>query len=458
MSDVSMDTIIRLAKQRGFVFPSSEIYGGFASSYDYGPLGVELKNNIRDAWWKHMVHFRKDVEGLDSAIITHPDVWKASGHVDHFTDPLVDCKKCKRRFRADRLIEDATQESVEGKSLEEMGELLKSSKIQCPECGGELTEPRTFNLLVEAFFGAAEDHRARCYLRGETCQGIYLNFKNVLETSRQRMPFGIAQIGKAFRNEITLENFIYRTREFEQMEMQFFVHPDESKKWFSFWKDERMKWYHDVLGFDNNVLKPREQEEQERAHYAKEAVDLEFNFPFGMKEIEGIHNRGDFDLSNHMRESGVDLQYFDQEANSKYTPYVIETSAGLTRLFLALFVNAYSEEEVDGEKRTVLKFPAELAPVKIAILPLSKKPELSKKAQDVYDMLKEEFVCQYDETQSIGRRYRRQDEIGTPLCVTIDFDSLNDDAVTIRHRDTMKQDRVPITKLQESLQQQLTSF
>lgn len=458
MSNVSMERIVRLAKQRGFVFPSSEIYGGFASSYDYGPLGVALKNNIRDAWWKEMVGERRDVVGLDSAIITHPQVWEASGHVQHFVDPLVDCRKCKKRFRADRLAEEVSGESMNGKTIEDLAGVFRHHAIHCPECGGELTLPRTFNLLVRAVFGAMDDSANESYLRGETCQGIYLNFKNIVESSRQKVPFGIAQIGKAFRNEITLENFIYRTREFEQMEMQFFVHPDESERWFSYWREERTRWYRDVLGFSDDVFAVREQEEKERAHYAKRAVDIEFAFPFGRHEVEGVHDRGDFDLSNHMRASGVDLQYFDQARNVKFIPHVIETSAGLTRILLALLVHAYHEEDVRGETRTVMKFPASLAPVTVAVLPLSKDEKLSMKAVAVYDALKARYACQYDETQSIGRRYRRQDEIGTPLCVTVDFETLEDEAATVRHRDTMKQERVPISRLSDAIHDQLQSF
>lgn len=458
MSQVSLETIVRLAKQRGFVFPSSEIYGGFASSYDYGPLGVELKNNLRDLWWKHTVHMRRDVEGLDSAIVTHPKVWEASGHLANFTDPLVDCKKCKQRFRADHLLENKTDEEVAHLSLDEMAELMSQHSVQCPNCGGELTKPRTFNLLVETHFGPTQDKQSTVYLRGETCQSIYLDFKQIQESSRQKLPFGIAQIGKAFRNEITLENFIYRTREFEQMEMQYFVHEDDAPKWFDYWKEQRLQWYSDVLGIAAPTIEPREVSEEERAHYASRAVDLEFAFPFGRKELEGIHNRGAYDLTNHMRESGVDLQYFDQANNQKFIPHVVETSVGLTRLFLAVLSNAYAEESVGDDTRTVLKFPVDVAPVQVAVLPLSKKPELSSKTEEVYDMLKGTYVCQYDETQSIGRRYRRQDEIGTPLCVTVDFDTLDDRAVTIRHRDTMEQQRVPIERLSEAVSDTLATF
>lgn len=446
-SKLSMEELVSFAKRRGFVYPASEIYGGVAGIYDYGPYGVELKNNLKRSWWAEIVYRNSNIIGLDSAILQHPRVWDASGHTERFNDPMVDCKHCKHRYRADRLVDLDTTNSAELISA------LKTTK--CPNCGHiEWTEPRDFNLLVEASLGSIEGEKNITYLRGETCQGIYTNFVNVADTTRQKIPFGIAQIGKAFRNEITPGDFLFRQREFEQMELQVFVHPDEASDVFEQWKQRRMDWHQKYL--NPAKLRFREHGPDERAHYAKAAFDIEFEFPFGFKEMEGIHNRGDWDLSRHSEYSGRDLSYFDEASGQRFIPWVIETSIGLDRLFLATMLNAYREEEVKGEKRVILKLPKQLAPVKVAILPLSKKPELSKVAREVFDSVAGDYNIEYDETQSIGRRYRRQDEIGTPLCVTIDFDSLNDQAVTVRERDSMNQDRVPIAKLKDYLNQSLS--
>ena len=436
-----MEKIVSLCKRRGFVFPSSEIYGGFGSCYDFGPLGVEMKNNIKKAWWDEMTKRKDNIVGLDAAILMSPRVWQASGHLTAgFADELVECKLCHHRFRKDFLEQD-----------------------KCPDCGGQLTEPKKFNLMMKTFVGPVEEEAAVTYLRAETCQGIYVNFENVLQSMRLKIPFGIAQIGKSFRNEITPRDFICRTREFEQMEMQWFCHPKEAEKFFDYWKEERMKWYLN-LGIKKENLRFKEVPKSELAHYAKIAVDIEYKFPFGWKEIEGIHNRGDWDLSNHAKHSGHDLRYFDEKTKEKYYPYIIETSVGADRSFLAFLIDAY--EEIPGgrtkttkttkEVEILLKLDKRLAPVKVAVLPLVKnKPELVKKAKEVYQLLKTHFVSQYDEVGSIGRRYRRQDEIGTFFCLTIDFDSLKNNDLTIRNRDTMKQERVKIKDLIEVLKEKL---
>ncbi len=430
-----MQKIASLAKRRGFIFPSSEIYGGFGSCYDFGPLGVEMKNNIKKAWWDEMTKTQKDIVGLDAAILMSPKVWQASGHLSAgFADELVECKKCHKRFKKDE---------------------IKGSK--CPECGGVLTKPRKFNLMMKTFIGSVENETSTSYLRPETCQGIYVNFENVLNSTRLKIPFGVAQIGKAFRNEITPGNFIYRTREFEQMEMQWFCQPKTADKFFDFWKKQRMKWYLN-LGIKKENLRAREVPVKERAHYARRQIDIEYKFPFGWQEIEGVHNRGDYDLSNHAKYSGQDFKY------EGYFPYIIETSAGADRSFLTFLVNAYSEvkggrtktTEATKEAEVLLKLHKTLAPVKIAVLPLVKnKPQLVKKAKEVYQLLKTHFSTQYDEVGSIGRRYRRQDEIGTMYAVTIDFDTLKKKDVTLRNRDTMKQERIKIDKLVECLKKQL---
>ena len=410
---VDMNTLVSLCKRRGFIFQSSEIYGGINSCWDYGPLGVELKNNIKKLWWHAMTN-REEIEGIDASILMHPKIWEASGHVEGFTDPLVDCRKCKKRFRAD---------TVSGK--------------QCSECGGELTESRQFNLMFKTFMGPVEDQSNVVYLRPETAQGIYVNFLNVQQTARHKIPFGIAQIGKAFRNEITPGNFIFRTREFEQMEMQYFVKKGTDDLHMDYWKEMRLKWYLS-LGVQPEKLRFYEHKNNELAHYAKKAFDIQYEFPFGWNEIEGIHNRTDYDLSRHQKFSGKSLEYFEDESKEKYLPYIIETSAGCDRSLLVFLINAYAEEP----ERTVLHFHPKLAPIKVAFFPLIKKPELQEHTHKLQEIIRPYYLTRYDEVASIGRRYRRQDEIGTPLCVTVDFDTLKDHAITIRDRDSMKQDRI----------------
>ncbi|HVM42223.1 MAG TPA: glycine--tRNA ligase [Gemmatimonadales bacterium] len=428
-----MEKLVSLAKRRGFVFQSSEIYGGLGSVWDYGPLGVELKRNVKDRWWKAMVHARDDIEGLDAGILMSPRVWEASGHVAGFTDPLVDCKHCKQRFRAD----DARIKGTPGQP-----------DAQCPACGtrGTLTAPRLFNLMFKTFMGPVEEDAAVVYLRPETAQGIYVNYLNVLQGSRQKVPFGIAQIGKAFRNEITPGNFIFRTREFEQMEMQFFVRPGEDEKWFEYWREQRMAWQ-TALVRDAKKLRWHQHGPGELAHYAKAAYDIEYEFPFGWNEFEGIHNRTDFDLSRHQQASGKKLEYFDQERNERYVPYVIETSLGADRLALVTLCDAYDEDTVEGESRVVLRFRPEIAPIKAAVLPLVKKDGMPEIAKRIYDDLRGRFTAFYDDGGSIGRRYRRQDEAGTPFAITVDGQTGQDGTVTVRHRDTLVQDRVAAASL-----------
>lgn len=425
-----MQKIVSFSKRRGFIFPSSEIYGGFGSCYDYGPLGVELKNNIKRAWWSEMVKKREDIVGLDAAILMSPKIWEASGHLTAgFADELVECKKCHHRFRKDLL-----------------------EKPKCPDCGGELTESKKFNLMMKTFVGPVEGEASVAYLRAETCQGIYVNFKNVLNSMRKKIPFGIAQIGKAFRNEITPKDFIYRTREFEQMEMQWFCRPEEADRFFDYWLEQRLNWYYG-LGISKDNLKTYEVPKDELAHYARRAVDILYKFPFGWKEVEGVHNRGDWDLSNHSKYSGEDLK-----VDGVY-PHIIETSVGADRSLFAFLIEAFQEvrggrtetTESTKEVETVLKLNKSLAPVKVAVLPLVKnKEDVVRKAREVFDLIRPNFMSQYDESGSVGRRYRRQDEIGTVFCVTVDFQTLEDNTVTIRDRDTMKQYRLLIPKLIES--------
>ena len=444
------DKITSLAKRRGFVFPSSEIYGGVGSTWDYGPLGVELKNNVKRAWWRSMVQLRDDVVGLDAAILMHPRVWEASGHVENFTDPLVDCRNCKRRYRLDELPDgerllDAWRE----------GAPVEIARIPCPNCGEkQLVSPRSFNLMFKTFIGPVEEDAARVWLRPETAQGIYVNFQNVVDSMRRRVPFGIAQIGKAFRNEITPGNFIFRSLEFEQMEMQYFVRPEEAPASYERWLASRRSWYAE-LGIPEDELRFREHAKNELAHYAARAVDVEFAFPFGWKELEGVHNRTDYDLRRHTEFSGKDLRYFDDQRNERYLPYIVETSGGADRATLAFLCSAYREEPDKEGTRVVLGLHRSLAPIKVAVLPLSKRPELSSVARDVWATVRPHFMTQYDETQSIGRRYRRQDEIGTLLCVTVDFETLTDHAVTIRDRDSMAQERVPVAELVPALRERL---
>jgi len=438
-----MEAITSLAKRRGIVFPSSEIYGGLRSSWDYGPLGAELKNNVKRAWWRSMVQLRADVVGLDAAIIMSPKVWEASGHVASFADPLVECLNCHQRFRADHL------EAVDG---------VRS----CPNCGEhDFTLPKQFNLMFRTFLGPVEDEAHVAYLRPETAQGIFVDFPTVQAASRKKVPFGIAQIGKAFRNEITPGNFIFRTREFEQMELEFFVEPGTDEEWHRTWLDERMRWYTE-LGIDPNHLRLRQHEPDELAHYAKDTYDVEYEFPFGWSELEGIANRTDFDLKAHMEASGQDLTYYDQEHDRRYVPYVIEPSAGADRATLAFLVDAFAVEEAPTaggkvEKRTLLKLHKDLAPTKVAVLPLSRHETLVPEAKRVFDVVKPHWMADYDDAGSIGRRYRRQDEVGTPYAVTVDFDTLEDRAVTVRDRDSMQQDRVSIDKLLPYLEERLSS-
>ncbi len=426
-----MDKLVSLCKRRGYIFPSSEIYGGLGACYDYGPLGVELKNNVKSCWWKAVVQERGDMVGLDASILMHPQTWVASGHVEGFADPLVDCKQCRRRWRSDD-IEDG----------------------KCPDCGGELTEPRMFNLMFKTSVGAVEDEAGTVYLRPETAQGIFVNFQNVLNSTRRKLPFGIAQIGKAFRNEITTGNFIFRTREFEQMEIEYFVKPGSDEELFRYWVDERFNWYIG-LGIRKENLRLHQHDSDELAHYAKGCFDIEYLFPMGWAELEGIANRTDFDLRQHTSSSGKDLSYYDEEIKEHIIPYVIEPSAGVDRSVLAFLSDAYYEEHVNDELRVVLRLHPALAPIKVAVLPLSRNEKLLPLSEEVYAELRRCWMVQYDNAQAIGRRYRRQDEIGTPFCVTIDFDSLEDNAVTIRERDSMRQIRVPVKELKSTLDAKL---
>ncbi len=450
-ADNSMDKIISLCKRRGFVFPSSEIYDGFAAVYDFGPYGVELANNIKKEWWKAMTQLRDDIVGLDSAIFMSPKIWEASGHVKGFSDPLTECRKCHARLRLDTLLEEAGIFADEKMTEDEINIIFENNrgKIKCPNCGAnDFTPGRKFNLLVQSNLGnfTGDWTKEPTYLRGETCQGIYVNYKNVLDSARVKMPFGIAQIGKAFRNEITARQFIFRTREFEQMEMQYFVKPGDDMKYFEEWREARWKFYLD-LGIDPKNLKWHKHENL--VFYAKEAYDIEYNYPFGFKELEGVHARGDYDLTQHSKHSGQDLNYLDPATNEKFTPHVVETSAGVGRTFLAVLTEAYKEEELEGETRIVLKLMPKLAPIKIAVFPLLKnKPELVGKAREIFDQLKLAWRCEFDDNGNIGKRYRRQDEIGTPYCLTVDFDTLENSEVTVRDRDTMQQERIKISDLE----------
>ncbi|MBS1516577.1 MAG: glycine--tRNA ligase [Bacteroidetes bacterium] len=439
------EKIVSLSKRRGFIFQSSEIYGGLNGCYDYGPLGVELLRNIKESWWREMT-YRENVEGIDSSILMHPRVWEASGHVEHFSDPMVDCKECKGRFRADQLDEsDCGNKGFKGRKA-----------VKCFE-EGKFTEARNFNLMFKTHIGPLEESSSAVYLRPETAQGIYVNFNNVRESSRQKIPFGIAQIGKAFRNEINTKNFLFRTREFEQMEMQFFVNPEEDSKWFDYWKEQRYNWFINY-GMDKDKIKFHEHEKL--AHYAKAAVDIEFEFPFGWGEIEGIHNRTDFDLKRHTEFSGKKIEYFDDQTKERFTPFVIETSAGASRSFFAFLCNAYDEEEIkkensDGsvssETRTVLRFHPSLAPVKAGIFPLVNRDGMQDIAHSITDDLRKTFNVFYDDSGAVGRRYRRQDECGTPFCITVDSETLTDNSVTVRHRDSMEQERIQKDRLKEYL-------
>ncbi len=493
MTELKMDTLVSLCKRRGIIFPGSDLYSGLAGTFDFGPIGVELKNNVKKAWWRAIVYERDDIEGLDAAILMHPRTWEASGHVEGFTDPLVDCKVCKKRFRADHiegkdyeifrvLIRDDEEEWKDSgqvlyaENKKRAKRLLHSANLgipsgvnarvelakeeifhgkRCPECGGELTQPRLFNLMFKTHIGPVEDDAATVYLRPETAQGIFVNFQNILNTMRRKIPFGIAQIGKSFRNEINPRNFIFRTREFEQMEMQYFVKPGTDEEWYHYWVEERFNWYL-RFGIRRENLRLRPHEKEELAHYARACKDVEYKFPIGWSELEGIANRTDFDLAHHQEFSGKDLTYFDEETRTRYLPYVIEPSGGIDRATLAFLADAYREETVRGRQRRVLALHPFLAPVKAAVFPLLKnRPELVQIARKLTGDLKKKFYTVYDDTAAIGRLYRRQDEIGTPFCITVDVDTLDDQAVTIRDRDTMEQERVALDKVAGRLAEKL---
>lgn len=451
MPYADMDKMMSLSKRRGFMFQSSEIYGGLGSTWDYGPLGVEIKRNVKEAWWRSVVTERDDMVGLDAAILMHPQVWVASGHVENFSDPLVECKECNSRFRQDHLLEETgiDPESPKAKTA------LKD--LRCPNCGSELGPPRRFNLMFKTFMGPVEDTANEVFLRPETAQGIFVNFKNVLDSTRKKLPFGIGQIGKSFRNEITPGNFTFRTREFEQMEAEFFVKPGSDEEWLDSWVKSRYQWYVG-LGIRTENLRVRKHGDDELAHYAKACYDVEYRFPWGWGELEGIANRGDFDLRQHQEVSGQDMTYFDESEEGddrRYLPYVIEPSGGVDRATLAFWLDAYDEEPDGDNVRVVSHIHRDLAPVTVAALPLSRNDKLLPTARSVYDILRKHFKTQYDDSQAIGRRYRRQDEIGTPYCVTIDFDTIDDNQVTIRDRDTMHQARVPVSELVDILKDKL---
>ncbi len=451
-----MNKIVSLCKRRGFVFPGSDIYGGLANTWDLGPLGIELKNNVTQAWWKFFVHSRKDVVGIDAAIIMNPKVWQASGHVENFNDAQIDCKECKKRHRADHLIEDALENiKVEGLSTEDLGKLIEENKIKCPNCGNHnFTDVRTFNLLFQTHIGPTANDSDPVYLRGEIAQGIFTNFKNVLDTSRKKIPFGIASTGKAFRNEITPGNFIFRTLEFDLMEFEYFIKEDMWKEKFDYWLEEMHKWLEEV-GIAKENTRVREHTDDELSHYSKRTVDIEYNTPFGWKELYGLAYRTNFDLTRHQEASGKDMTYFEQETGEKYIPHVIEPTFGLSRTLLMVLFDAYTEEEVKGETRVVLKLKPQMAPFKAAILPLMKKPELVEVADSIFDDLKSKYALDFDLTGSIGKRYRRQDEIGTPFAITVDYDTLEDKSVTVRDRDTLEQERIKISDLDDFLEKKL---
>ena len=447
-SQTKMEKIVSLCKRRGFVFPSSEIYGGFAGVYDFGPIGVELEDNLKNQWWKVMVQKRPDIVGLDSSIFMNPKIWEASGHTTGFSDPMAECKECNTRIRADKALEEIGVIADEKMSEEEINKLFEDNrkKIKCSKCGKQnFSKVKKFNLLVKSNLGDfTENGDSPTYLRGETCQGIYVNFDNVVDSMHMKIPFGIAQIGKAFRNEISPRQFLFRGREFEQMEMQYFTHPEDEMKEYEKLKEYR---WNAVLTLGIRPENLRWKKHDNLVFYAKDAWDIEYNFPWGFDELEGVHARGNYDLTQHGNGSGKEINYFDQEKQERFIPHIIESSAGVGRLFFAVINDAYTEEEVKGEMRVVLKFDKKIAPVKIAVLPLSKKEELTIPALNIFNTLNNNYICQYDETQSIGKRYRRQDEIGTPYCVTVDFETLNDQAVTVRDRDTMEQERILISEL-----------
>ena len=448
MSEDTMEKLVSLCKRKGFIFQSSEIYGGLNGCWDYGPLGVELLRNIKDAWWTAMT-YRKDIEGVDASILMHPRVWEASGHVDGFTDPMVEDKKTNERFRLDQLLEDNGLD-IGGLSVDEMTALLRDKDIKSPR-GNELSDPRQFNLMFKTFVGPLEEDSARVFLRPETAQGIFVNYLNVQQAMRQKLPFGIAQIGKAFRNEINTKNFLFRVREFEQMEMQYFVAPGSQDQWFDYWREQRWNWFQRI-GLPERKLSWHEHQGDELAHYASAAFDIQYEFPFGPGEIEGIHNRGNYDLSRHEEFSGKQLKYFDEESRDKFVPNVIETSIGATRTSMACLVEAYHEEEVKGDKRVVMRFHPRVAPIKAAILPLVKRDGMPDIAHKIAEDLRPHMRVFYDEGGAIGRRYRRMDEVGTPFCITVDSDTLEDQTATVRERDSMEQQRVPIDGLRLHLE------
>lgn len=449
-----MEKVIALCKRRGFVYPGSEIYGGLANTWDYGPRGVQLKKNIADDWWKHFVENRDDMVGIDSGILMNPRVWEASGHLSSFSDPLMDCKSCKERIRVDKVLEEITGEIVDGKPLEEMQKMMQELEVKCPSCGSmDWTEPRDFQMMFKTYQGVLEDTASQVYLRPETAQGIFVNFKNLMDSMRLRLPFGVGQIGKSFRNEITPGNFIFRTREFEQMEIEYFVRPDDVDEHFDKWVDDFKNWFLS-LGVKEEKLKLRAHTDDELSHYSTKTVDFEYEYPFGWGELMGIAYRGCYDLEQHMKHSGEKLQYRDPVTNELFTPHVVEPALGLTRTFLIVMLSAYEEEDLgEGDVRTVLHLPPRIAPVQVAVFPLQKK--LNEQAKELFVALKGRFRSEYDDSGAIGKRYRRQDEIGTPFCVTFDFDSLEDESVTVRERDSMKQERVKISELEHYLASRL---
>jgi len=447
-----MDKIVSLCKRRGFVFKGSEIYGGLGGTYTYGPLGVELKNNIKQLWWKKFVQDRIDIVGIDGPILLHPTLWEASGHAAGFGDSMVDCKECKKRFRADHLVEDATGKDLEGKN-EEMTKVINEAKIKCPSCGKfNWTDVRDFNMMFKTRMNGVEEE---VFLRPETAGAIFIEFKNVLDSTRMKLPFGVAQVGKAFRNEIVAGNFIFRLREFEQMEIEFFIRPEEN--WEPLFEDwlKQQENFAVELGATKEDLRRLEHPKEKLSHYSKKTIDIEYNFPFGFKELFGLAHRGDFDLTQHTEFGNEKLEYFDQETGERFIPHILEPTFGVERSLLVALVAAYTEETVGEETRVVMKFPKKLAPIKVAFLPLSKKEELAGPTKELFNQIKDKFICHYDETQSIGKRYRRQDEIGTPYCVTFDFDSLEDKAVTVRDRDTMEQERIKVEELENYLSEKL---
>jgi glycyl-tRNA synthetase len=455
----TLKSIVSLCKRRGFVFSGSEIYGGLSNTFDYGPYGSELLWNLKRLWWRHFVHLRDDVVGLDSSILLHPKVWEASGHVQNFNDPLMDCKQCKSRFRVDKFLEDKEGENAAvGKSLEQLTNHIKEKGYKCPQCGnaGSFTEARQFNLMFKTSHGASEDGSQDIYLRPETAQGIFINFKNVSQIARKKIPFGIAQIGKSFRNEIMARQFIFRTREFEQMELEFFCEPGTQKTWFQYWVEFCETWLTQTVGLKKESIRVREHAKEELSFYSDSTSDIEFKYPFGWGELWGVASRTEYDLTQHEKFSGEDLKYNDQEAKKKYIPYVVEPALGLNRLFLAVLSDAYEEQKLeDGETRTVLHFHPSVAPVKLAVFPLMKKDGLDTKAKEIYKNLSELYYTDYDDSGAIGKRYRRQDEIGTPFCITVDYDTLQDNTVTVRERDSMKQERIGINQLEEYLRSKL---